>query len=100
MRRGDVPPGSRLGLPRDERLSGFAPGGEWATCLPSAALAGVLESVSGTGRQCPRATGDETVGIVGRWAAIEAWAGAAKLGAIRVLIGLDDQPRPGARHDG
>src|ERR1700733_5929727 len=85
---------------RDGRLAGYAKGGRWDACPPSAELARVLESVSGAGWRCPGATDDEIVGIVGRWAAIESWAGAAKLGAIRELIGLDDQPRPGARHDG
>jgi hypothetical protein len=32
------------------------------------------------------------VGLVRRWAAIESWAGAAKLGAIRELIRRDDPP--------
>ena len=106
----DVPPGSRLGLPRDgvphdgtapeardahrdERLAGFAEGGEWDTCPPSAELTGVLESVSGSDWECPGATDVELVGIARRWAAIESWAGAAKLGVIRALIRNEDEPR-------
>ncbi len=105
----DVPPSSRLGLPRDrvphdgaapgsrdahrdERLAGFAKDGEWDTSPPSAALAHVLESVSGADWQCPGTTDAEMVGIVRRWAAIEAWAGAAKLGVIRALIRDEDKP--------
>ncbi|MGH3295641.1 MAG: DUF222 domain-containing protein, partial [Trebonia sp.] len=41
---------------------------------------------------CPGATDDEVVGVVRRWAAIESWAGAAKLGAIRELIRRDENP--------
>src|ERR1700728_3448735 len=88
----DVPPFSHLGLPRDERLTGFATDGEWDTCPPSAALADVLESVSGADWQCPSATDAEEAGIVRRWAAIEAWASAAKLGVIRTLIRAEDKP--------
>jgi len=92
----DVPPLSRLGLPRDERLAGFATDGEWDTCPPSAALADVLESVSGADWQCPGATDAEMVGIVRRWAAIEAWASAAKLGVIRTLTRDEGKPETAA----
>ncbi len=89
---GSVPPRPRLGLPHDERLAGFSKGGEWDTCPPSAELADVLESVSGSDWECPGATGDELVGIARRWAAIESWAGAAKLGVVRALIRNEDEP--------
>jgi hypothetical protein len=92
---GDAPPRPRLGLPCDERLADFANGGEWDTCPPSAELAEVLESVSGPDWECPGATGVELVGIARRWAAIESWAGAAKLGVIRALIRQEDEsPTP------
>ena len=84
----DVAPGA----PHDGRLAGFAPGGEWDTCPPSAELAQVLESVSGADWRCPGATDDEMVGMVRRWAAIESWAGAAKLRVIRELIRREDNP--------
>ena len=87
---GSEPPRPRLSLPHDERLAGFSKGGEWDTCPPSAELAGVLESVSGSDWECPGATDDELVGIARRWAAIESWAGAAKLGVIRALIRNED----------
>jgi hypothetical protein len=87
----DVPP-STDGAPRGGRLAGFAAGGEWDTCPPSAELAAVLESVSGTGWRCPGATDDELAGIVRRWAEVESWAGAAKLGTIRELIRREDKP--------
>jgi hypothetical protein len=98
---GNVPPRPRLGLPRDKRLAGFAKGGEWDTCPPSAELTDVLESVSGSDWECPGATDDELVGIARRWAAIESWAGAAKLGAIRALIRNEDEsPTPAGQRAG
>jgi len=97
---GDMPPRPRLGLPRDERLAGFANGGEWDICPPSAELADVLESVSGSDWECPGATDVELVGIARRWAAIESWAGAAKLGVIRALIRNEDEsPTPAGQPD-
>jgi Domain of unknown function (DUF222) len=94
----DVAPGAG-GAPRDERLAGFAPGGEWNACPPSAELAQVLESVSGADWRCPGATDDEMVGMVRRWAAIESWAGAGKLRVIRELIRREDKPwLPADRH--
>lgn len=110
----DVAPGAD-GSPREERLAvfaaggarsggrlaGFAKGGEWDTCPPSAELAAVLESVSGGEWRCPGATDDEIVGIVRRWAAIESWAGAARLGAVRELIRREDKPwMPTDQHAG
>ena len=88
---GVLPPDEH-GARRDERLTGFAAGGEWDTRTPSAELVQVLESVSGPGWRCPGATDDEMVGVVRRWAAVESWAGAAKLGAIRELIRREDKP--------
>jgi len=77
---------------RDERLAGFTAGGARYSCPPSAELAGLLESLSGPEWRCPGATDDEIVGMVHRWAAIESWAGAAKLGAIRELVRHEDNP--------
>jgi Domain of unknown function (DUF222) len=80
------------GTARDERLAGFAAGGKWDTCGPSAGLVSVLASVSAAEWRCPDATEDEMVGLVRRWAAVESWAGAAKLGVIRELIRREDKP--------
>jgi hypothetical protein len=94
----NVAPGADS-APRDGRLAGFAPGGEWSACPPSAGLAQVLESVSGADWRCPGATDDEMVGMVRRWAAIESWAGAARLRVIRELIRREDKPwRPTDQH--
>jgi Domain of unknown function (DUF222) len=94
----DVAPGTSDAQPV-EQLVGFAKGGEWDTCAPSSELVRVLESVSGSEWCCPGATDDEMIGIVRRWAAIESWAGAAKLGAIRELVRREDKPwLPTDRH--
>ena len=82
------------------RLAGFAKDGEWDTCPPSAELAAVLEAVSGAEWRCPGATGDEMVGMLRRWAALESWAAAAKLGVLRALIRDEDKPLPGGGYHG
>jgi Domain of unknown function (DUF222) len=92
---GDVPTAPDRAA-RDERLAGFAADCTWDTCPPSAELARVLAAVSGAEWRCPGATDDEAVGVIRRWAALESWAGAAKLGAIRALIRADNTPWPSA----
>lgn len=71
---------------RDPRLAGFAEGGPGDTCPPGAALAAVLEDLSGPRWRCPDATDGELIGLLGRWDALESWAQAGKLGVIRELI--------------
>jgi hypothetical protein len=89
-------PGSDLGLPeRDAQLSGFAAGGEWDDCSPSASLALALENASGPEWRCAGATRDEMFGLVRQWQALESRAVAGKLGILRALIREDDQPLPG-----
>ena len=41
-------------IPRDERLAGFTPGGEWDACPPGPELAAVLAAVAGPGLALPR----------------------------------------------
>ena len=48
--------GSPVSLSRDERLAGFAPGGEWDACPPSIALAAALDDASGPDWRCVGAT--------------------------------------------
>jgi hypothetical protein len=94
-------PGSDLGLPeRDPHLAGFALGGEFDACLPSASLALALESASGPEWQCAGATRDEMFGLLRQWQAVEARAVAGKLGILRALIREDDQPLPGGGYHG
>lgn len=85
---------------RDPRLTGFARGGEWDRCRPSAELAAVLESVSGPGWRAPGATRDELLGMLRQAQALESRAAAAKLGILRSLIRDDDQLRPGGGYYG
>jgi uncharacterized protein DUF222 len=88
------------GLPRDPRLAGFANGGEWDACPPSAPLAAALEAASGPGSRCPGATREEMLGLLRQWQALESRAAAAKLGVLRALIRDDGQPLPGGGYHG
>jgi hypothetical protein len=90
-RHGPGSPGTG-GVLRDGRLAGFAKGGTWEKRPPSAKLAVVLEALCGKEWRCPGADDDEMVGMAARWAAIESWAGAGKLGVIRELIRREDKP--------
>ncbi len=99
--RGEVPGAGQPGVPaRDSRLAGFARDEEWDACPPSAVLAAALEGASGRDWRCPGATRDEMAGLLRRWAALEAWAAAGRLGVLRALIRDDDQPLPGGGHHG
>ena len=105
---GGAPPGRDPGLPdgaacapgRDAHLPGFAKGGEWDACPPSAALALALEAASGPGWRCPGASREEMFGLLRQWQALESRAAAAKLGIVRALIRDDDQPLPGGAYHG
>src|SRR5689334_13393212 len=84
---------------RDRGAAGFAEGGVWDLCPPSAALAAAAEEASGPEWRCPGASDDELMGLLCRWAAIESWAAAAKLGLIREMMRREDQPwLRGQRH--
>jgi Domain of unknown function (DUF222) len=96
-------PGGSAGAPgraRDPRLAGFAEGGPGDTCPPSAVLARVVDDLSGPDRRCGGATDEELTGLLGRWGALESWAAAGKLAAVRELIrrrarpGLGGYPPP------
>jgi Domain of unknown function (DUF222) len=99
---GDVSGGRRQtpGGARDPRLAGFVEGGPGDTCPPSAALARVVDDLSGPERRCDGATDEELVGLLGRWGTLESWAAAGKLAAVRELIrrrarpGLGSYPPP------
>src|SRR5215470_6458166 len=90
-RRGDA--GGPRG--RDPRLAAFARGGPGDVCPPDAELAAALEELSGPDWRCAGATDDQLVGLLGRWQAVESWAAAGKLGALRELIRR--RARPGIR---
>src|SRR6201996_9780215 len=78
--------------PRNPRLAGFAKDGAWDTCAPSAALTVALEDASGPEWRCAGASRDEMIGLLRRWAALEAWAAAGRLGVLRALVRDDGQP--------
>ena len=61
-------------------------GSGWDVCPPSAALAAAVEAASGPEWRCPGATDDELAGMLRRWAALESWAAAGRLGVIREMI--------------
>jgi hypothetical protein len=95
-----LPEGIPSAHARDSHLPGFAAGGEWDTCPPSASLALALEAASGPEWRCPGASRDEMFGLLRQWQALESRAVAGKLGILRALIGEDDQPLPGGGYHG
>jgi len=92
-----LPGGSVPGGARDPRLAGFADDGPGDTCPPSAALAAVVEALSGPEQRCQDATDEELIGLLGRWDSLESWAAAGKLGVVRELIRRRARPGPGGR---
>jgi uncharacterized protein DUF222 len=85
-------PGQSEGLP--ELLAGFEHAGTWAEAVPSAALAAALEAVAGPESQYAGADTDALVGIVRQWAAIESWAAAGLLAALRAMMREDGEGGP------
>jgi hypothetical protein len=104
---GPVPPPPRgaPGIPQAgpagaDSPSGFARGGQWDACAPSAALAVAAEVAAGPGWSCDGLTRDGMVGLLRQWQALESWAAAGKLGVLRALIREEDQPLPGGSYRG
>jgi hypothetical protein len=88
-------------LPETPGLAGFAAGGAWDICPPGPKLAAATAALSGPEWRCPGATDDELTGLLRRWAALESWAAAAKLGVIREMIRRDgDTPLGTAQRHG
>src|ERR1700678_3215075 len=75
--RGEGPPG----LP-----AAFTRGGPWDGAPPPALLATALEAAAGPGDLYDGADTDAMVGIARHWAAIESWASASLLGALRTMM--------------
>ena len=96
----DHGPGVPGGMPpaRDPRLGLFAGDGAQAGPVPSGRLALLVDELSGAEQRCPGATGNELIGLLRAWAALESWAAGAKLGVIRELIRRDGTPSPGSGH--
>ena len=87
-RPGDVP-GRGEGLP--EPPAGFAHGEGWDAVPPSAVLAAALEAAAGPEALYEGADTDALVGVVRQWAAVESWAAAGKLGALRAMMREDGE---------
>jgi hypothetical protein len=91
-------PGQGEGLP--ELLSGFKHGGAWDAASPSAALAAALEVAAGPEGLYEGAEVGALVGIVRQWAAIESWAAAGLLAALRAMMREDSEGRSLLRRRG
>jgi len=86
------------GLPGPPSLpgiaAGFGHGGAWEAVAPSAALAAALEHAAGPADLYDGADTDVLVGIARQWAAVESWAAAGKLGALRAMTREDSDGQP------
>ena len=82
-------------------LAGFGHGGPWDAAAPSAPLAAALEQAAGPEGLYDGADTDALVGIARQWAAVESWAAAGKLAALRAMMREDGDGRPllRRRHD-
>src|SRR3984957_8508230 len=78
-------------------LAGFGHGGPWAEAVPSAELAVALERAAGPEDRYPGAGTDALVGIARQWAAVESWAAAGKLAALRAMTREDADGTPRLR---
>ena len=96
-RPGEVPgPGECV----PELLAGFAHGGSWDEAVPSAVLAAALEAAAGPEGLYEGADAGALVGVVRQWAAVESWAAAGLLGALRAMMREDGGGTPLLRRRG
>jgi hypothetical protein len=86
-------PGERCPAPPE----GFGHGGTWAAAPPSAGLAAALEAAAGPDDRYNGADTDALVGITAQWAAVESWAAAGKLAALRAMMREDGDGTPRLR---
>jgi hypothetical protein len=82
----------------DPRLAGFAYDDSREAPAPSGPMALLVDELSGPDRRCPGATGDERVGLLRAWAAVESWAAGGKLGMVREIMRGEAPPSPGSDH--
>jgi len=85
-------PGPGGGLPA--LLASFEQGGTWDAAAPSAALAAALQAAAGPDGLYDGAGAGAMVGITRQWTALESWAAAGTLGALRAMTREDAQGRP------
>jgi Domain of unknown function (DUF222) len=91
FRPGELP-GRGESLP--EPPAGFGHGGTWDAAVPSALLAAALEAAAGPDGLYAGADTGALVGVVRQWAAIESWAAAGLLGALRAMMREDSEGTP------
>ena len=96
-RPGEVP---GRGECRPAPCAGFGHGGSRAGAPPSAALAVALEAAAGPEGLYEGADTGALVGIVRQWAAVESWAAAGKLAALRAMMREDGNGAPLLRRRG
>jgi hypothetical protein len=82
------------GESQPDLLAAFEHGGAWDAAAPSARLATALAAAAGPRGLYEGAEAGALVGIVRQWAAIESWAAAGMLGALRAMMREDGQGRP------
>src|SRR3984957_18120600 len=88
-------PAAPAGLgPAGSHPAAFGHDGSWAQAAPSAALATALEHAAGPAGLYEGADTDALVGIARQWAALESWAAAGLLGALRAMMREDGEGRP------
>jgi hypothetical protein len=75
-------------------LAAFERGGAWDAAAPSAALAAALEAAAGPQGHYDGAETGSLVGITRQWAAIESWAAAGTMAALRAMTREDAEGRP------
>ena len=75
-------------------LAAFEHGGTWDKAAPSARLVTALAAAAGSGGLYEGAEAGAMVGIVRQWAAVESWAAAETLGALRAMMREDGEGRP------
>src|SRR5258708_19195514 len=80
---------------RDLLLDAFAQGGIAGCMQPNAWLGMIVSDLSGADGSCPGASDDEVLGLLGGWAAQDAWVAARKLAVLRELIRR--HPKPGCQ---
>ncbi len=99
-----TPPASGSPVPNpaplgpDPRLAQFAWDDSREGPAPSGRMALLVDELSGPRRRCPGATGDERVGLLRAWAAVESWAAGGKLGMVREIMRAEAPPSPGSDH--
>ncbi|MGH3206576.1 MAG: hypothetical protein ACRDNO_02310, partial [Trebonia sp.] len=89
-----------LGGSRPAPFAGLGHDGTWAGAPPCAALAVALEAAAGPEALYDGAGTDALVGITRQWAAIESWAAAGKLAALRAMMREDGDGTPQLRRRG